>query len=100
MDGKGHPRARCRSTAYGVVVFACLAPGRPGLAADVRVRDAAGLKAALRGAGPGTRVLLAPGEYAGGLFFSNLSGAAGKPIVIGAQDPASPPRIRGGTECL
>ena len=64
------------------------------------MRDATGLKAALQKATPGTRVLLAPGEYAGGLFFSNLSGAAGKPIVIAAADPASPPHIRGGAECL
>jgi len=64
------------------------------------VRDAAGLAAALKQAAPGTRVLLAPGDYAGGLLFSGMAGAPGRPIVVGAEDPRNPPRFRGGAESL
>jgi hypothetical protein len=43
---------------------------------------------------PGTRLSLAPGTYEGGLYFSSLHGAPGKPLVIGAADPKRPPVIR------
>jgi len=66
------------------------------LAAEVRVRDVDGLRRALGSAGPGTRILLEPGEYAGGLSARGVAGAPGKPIVIGAADPTRPPVIRGG----
>lgn len=69
-------------------------------AQETRVRDAAGLRQALAAAGPGTRILLAPGEYAGGLSLRNLHGAAGKPILIAAADPAHPPRITGGNSAF
>src|SRR5690349_20363913 len=64
----------------------------PGTA--VIVRDAAGLRQAIATAQPGTRILLAPGDYAGGLYFSSLHGAPGNPILIGAQDPTKPPILR------
>lgn len=53
------------------------------------------LQRALRGAQPGTRLKLAPGEFAGGLFVENIQGTAGKPIVIEAADPKRPPVFRG-----
>jgi len=68
----------------------------PASAADVKVRDADGLRTALSAAKPGTRVLLEPGEYRGGLSFRGLAGAPGRPIVIRAADPERPPVIRGG----
>lgn len=58
---------------------------------EVRVSDAAGLRAAVAAAKPGTRLLLAGGEYGGGFQFSNLRGEAGRPIVIAAADPQRPP---------
>lgn len=64
----------------------------------VSVRDAAGLRRAVAKAEPGTRILLAPGEYLGGFSFSNLQGAPGKPIIIAAADPNNPPVIRGRAE--
>jgi hypothetical protein len=66
------------------------------LAADVSVRDAAGFRAAVASAKPGTRILLAGGVYGGGFHFSNLRGAAGQPIVIAAADPQQPPIFRDG----
>lgn len=58
---------------------------------DLRVRDAAGLRAALAVAMPGTRLLLAGGAYGGGFQRSNLRGEPGRPIVIAAADPKNPP---------
>ncbi len=66
----------------------------------VRVRDAASLRRALAAAKAGTRILLAPGDYGGGFMFSDLHGAAGKPIVVEAENPADPPRFSGGANCL
>jgi hypothetical protein len=42
---------------------------------------------------PGDRLLLGPGDYASGLPLHNLSGLAGKPIVIEAASAAAPPRL-------
>jgi hypothetical protein len=49
---------------------------------------------------PGTRILLQPGVYDGGNYFSNVRGEEGRPVVIAAADPAQKPVIRGGTEGL
>jgi len=65
-------------------------------ASEVKVRDVESLRRALGSAKAGTRILLEPGEYAGGLSARGLAGAPGKPIVIGAADRARPPVIRGG----
>ena len=60
------------------------------------VRTVAELQAAVKAAQPGTRIEVAPGEYAGGLFFTDLRGEAEKPIVLAGADPANPPRFTGG----
>src|SRR5262249_34450834 len=41
---------------------------------------------------PGAELLLAPGESAGPCMLTH-GGTPGSPIVIGAKDPADPPRI-------
>ncbi len=66
----------------------------------VRVGNAREFREAVSRAKGGTRILLAPGEYAGGFYFSGLCGEKGKPIVIGAQDPNDPPLIKGGSTAL
>ena len=65
-------------------------------AQEIAVRDGAGLVAAIQAARPGTRILLAPGDYPGGMSFKNVPGTADQPIVIAAADPSRPPRIVGG----
>lgn len=65
-------------------------------AADVHVKNAAELRTAVSAAKPGTRILLAPGNYTGGFQFSGLRGEAGKPIILTAADPANPPVFRDG----
>ena len=62
----------------------------------VTVRTAAEFRAAAAAARPGTRIEFAPGIYEGGTHLEGLRGAAGKPIVLAAADPAKPPVFRGG----
>jgi len=64
----------------------------------VAVKDAPGLRRAVAQAKPGTRVEIAPGEYAGGFNFTNVRGEAGRPIIIAAADPKQPPLFKGATE--
>lgn len=63
----------------------------------IEVRDDAGLRAALRGAGPGTVIRVAPGRYQPGVFVANLQGTAQRPIVIEGADPERPPLFEGGS---
>jgi hypothetical protein len=68
-------------------------------AAPERVVDVSSVEELRRAAGdarPGTRIRLAPGTYAGGIHLTGLAGAAGRPIVFVARDPANPPVIDGG----
>ena len=58
---------------------------------DICVRDAVEFRAALAGAKPGTRLLLAGGAYGGGFQRTNLRGEPGRPVVIAAADPQNPP---------
>lgn len=60
------------------------------------VQDGPQLTRAVARARPGSKVLLAPGEYRGGFYFRNLRGEPGRSIVLGAADPRRPPVIRGG----
>jgi hypothetical protein len=66
----------------------------------IQVRNANEFRTAVRAATPGTRIEVAPGDYAGGFFFENLRGEKGRPIVIAGADPADPPRIVGGNAGL
>jgi hypothetical protein len=61
----------------------------------ITVRNSAELQRAVARATAGTRIEMAGGEYAGGIFISNVRGALDKPIVIAAADPKNPPVIRG-----
>ena len=60
------------------------------------MHDAAGFRAAVGAAQPGTRILLAGGVYGAGFHFANLRGEQGRPIVIAAADPTQPPIFRDG----
>jgi hypothetical protein len=62
------------------------------------VRTSAELRAAAASAKPGTTILVAPGEYEGGVHLEGIRGERGRPIVIAAADPERPPLFRGGSE--
>lgn len=81
-------------------VYALLAIGVLGGVIDhqpqaIRVSSLAQLRQALAAARPGTTILIEPGEYPGGIQFSNLKGSEGKPIVIAGADPSKPPKFVG-----
>lgn len=80
-----------------IVCATLILPLIPELAsgADVTVRDAAGLKAAIAKATPGTRILIEPGSYTGGFHFTQLRGEADRPIVLAAAQPEQPPIFEG-----
>lgn len=85
-----------RWTSMGVLGAVLAAAVAPAGAATVTVRDSAALQKAVAAAKPGDRILLAPGEYPGGLTFRDLHGRPGAPIVIAGADGKQPPLIRGG----
>ena len=65
--------------------------GRAAAPRTVVVRTTAEFRAALSAARPGTTIAIAPGVYEGGAYRAGLAGTADAPIVIRAQDAASPP---------
>lgn len=65
--------------------------------APIEVDSLAELRAVASAARPGTTISIAPGDYVGGVHLSELHGAPGRPIIIGASDPKRPPRFRGGS---
>ncbi|MBM3497729.1 MAG: hypothetical protein FJX74_03575 [Armatimonadetes bacterium] len=87
---------RTGATDWLLVLAGLSAGGCVARSQEVTVRDAAGLRQALAQAQPGARLLVAPGEYEGGLYFTDLHGADGAPITITAVDPSSPPKFMGG----
>jgi len=74
-----------------VIVMAGAAAAR---AADVAVRGAAELRAAVGAAKPGKRLLLAEGAYGGGFHSKDLRGEPGKPITLASADPKKPAVFR------
>ena len=64
----------------------------------VNTRDE--LTRAVQNATPGTKVLIAPGTYRGGLNFNQLRGEKDKPIILAASDPERPPVFKGGASCF
>lgn len=62
----------------------------------VIVDSNAGLVAAMHAPKPGTKILLKPGNYDGGMHFTDVRGEGDKRITLGSVDPANPARIVGG----
>jgi hypothetical protein len=61
----------------------------------VRVSDVRGLSEALRDAGAGTVIDLAPGTYRRGLHASKVRGAPGRPVVVRSADADRPAVFEG-----
>lgn len=78
----------------GVMAFSVLAWGSEDVA---KVSDEASLRAALRRARPGSRIVISAGRYPPGVFLRDLHGTAAAPIVIEGEDPQDPPRFEGGS---
>jgi hypothetical protein len=82
-----------------VLWLAAAAWGSPCQRVDGRsavvVSSVGDLRRAAADAKLGATILIAPGEYVGGVFLKGLHGAAGRPIVIAGQSRDNPPRRRG-----
>jgi hypothetical protein len=66
----------------------------------VKVSTRDELRRAVQSAHPGTKILIAPGTYRGGLNFTRLRGTKDKPIVLAALDTKRPPVFKGGASCF
>lgn len=84
-----------RPALFSASLFSLLGLLTAARAVDVRVVDAASFRAAVQAAQPGTRILLAGGNYGGGFHFTDLHGTADAPVVIAAADPQQPPVFSG-----
>lgn len=62
----------------------------------IRVSNRDELIVALRDARSGTTILVASGNYRGGMSSAKLAGTKERPIVIAGADPANPAVIEGG----
>ncbi|MDP7288873.1 MAG: right-handed parallel beta-helix repeat-containing protein, partial [Phycisphaerae bacterium] len=67
---------------------------------QIAVRDAGGLRNALRRVQPGDTITLAPGNYAAGVWISKVNGTKKKPITITGSDAGKPPVFAGGNEAI
>ncbi len=85
--------------AAGLVLAARAGAGAesPVAAREQRVATSDELRRALGSATPGTRILVAPGEYES-FFVADVHGASGRPIVVAPTDPAHPPQVHGGVQ--
>lgn len=89
-----------RAPVLTLFVSAAMAGAAVAPAAEVRVGTADEFRTAVAAATPGTRVILAGGNYGNGFRFAGLRGEPGRPIVIAAADPANPPIFEGGSVAL
>jgi hypothetical protein len=69
----------------------------PGHGVEVKVTNAAEFRDAVSAAKPGTRIILAGGDYGSGFRFANLRGEKGNPIVIKGADAKIPPVFHDGS---
>ena len=70
-------------------------------ARDITVHNSAELSSVLRQAPDIDTILLAPGEYKGGIYIRGISGGADAPITIRGADPNNPPVFsKGGGQAI
>jgi hypothetical protein len=69
-------------------------------AEEVTVNSTNALRSAISRAKPGTTILIAPGDYSGGMYFRGVSGSAEARITIRGADPEDPPVFKGGRQAM
>ncbi|MBM4092890.1 MAG: hypothetical protein FJ276_26305 [Planctomycetes bacterium] len=69
-------------------------------AAEVHVNDANTLRSAIAQARPGTTILLASGDYSGGIHVRDVSGTEKARITIRGADPRNPPVFQGPEQAM
>ncbi len=89
-----------RTTTLATALLSAIALTSVTRADDVDVSNSTALRNALRSAQPGTRILIAPGTYRGGLDVRGVHGSRTKPIEIRGADARRPPTFEGGSQAL
>jgi len=69
-------------------------------AEEVTLNSLPALRSAIARAKPGTTILIASGNYSGGMDFRDVSGSAEARITIRGADPDNPPVFRGGSQAM
>ena len=67
---------------------------------EVTVNSSDALRSAISRATPGTTILIAAGDYSGGMDFRDVSGNAEARITIRGADPNNPPVFQGGSQAM
>ncbi len=67
---------------------------------EVTVASSDSLRSAISRATPGTTILIAAGDYSGGLSLRDVSGTAEGQITIKGADPKNPPVFKGGSQAM
>lgn len=67
---------------------------------DISVNNTSQLRPAIGRLEPGDTLLIAPGDYQGGIYFANTSGTEKAPITIRGADPNNPPLFEGGSQAF
>jgi len=83
-----------------VLILAVGTVALPTWAAQYDVDSDAALRQALARLEPGDRVVIAPGDYAGGLYLAGVSGTAEAPVVIGGAEDVPAPRFAGAAQAF
>ncbi len=83
-----------------LIASVSLLSSEPAMSQTVTVNTRTQIVNAVEQAKPGTTILIAPGQYQGGLHFNGLRGQQGKPIILAAADKANPPTFQGNNSCF
>jgi len=83
------------------LIAAVLLPANIEARADtVRVKSSSEFRTAIGRLIPGTKLLLEPGVYSGGVDLRDVKGTREKRIVIRGEDPANQPLFSGGRQAI
>ena len=90
-----------KTTRFIILVSIVLGTFSNSSARDITVHNSAALSSVLRKAKDIDTILLAPGEYTGGIYIRDISGRAEAPITIRGIDPNNPPVFsKGGGQAI
>ncbi|HLB74893.1 MAG TPA: right-handed parallel beta-helix repeat-containing protein, partial [Sedimentisphaerales bacterium] len=67
---------------------------------DISIDNSSQLRTAITKLKPGDTLLIAPGDYAGGIYLADTSGTKDAPITIHGADPNNPPLFAGGSQAF
>ena len=69
-------------------------------AKELLANNSSQLRTAIGNLKPGDTLIIAPGEYTGGVYLANISGTENAPITIRGADPNNPPLFSGGSQAF